>query len=415
MKRKNLLFLLVAAIVVMGMITQCGTTPTPEIVEKTVIVNQTVEVPKEVVVTKEVEKEVIVTATPEVVLQPSSKIVFMDNQSGANFQQWFQTIALPAAEKALGIKIEYVVGKDAEIFEKMKAWEPGKGDFAVLFPKSAAALLSAGIPVETLSPDKIPNMAKIDPRLQESSEGVAINDQAVAYWFSTYCLIYNSAYVQTPPASWAEFYDRRAEFKGQIGVVRPDAKSSAGWRQPFAFLNAFFDFSKPFDANDPAFQEAWAKLKDFYTYATLPLAAEPTNMFEAFNAGDSTISLYAIDYSLWSARQGTMPPTIKAAFLTEGVDAGGQAYFAVPANISDADKLAAYQVVNFLLSDEMQVRLVSTMFQYPSTLVNDQVAPIVWEQIPLPDVAWANKIPADRVNKDAINWIKEHGLELVPQ
>jgi ABC-type uncharacterized transport system YnjBCD substrate-binding protein len=414
MKRKNLPFLLVAAIVVMGMITQCGTTPAPQIVEKTVIVNQTVEVPKEVVVTKEVEKEVVVTATPEAVLQPSSTIVFMDDQSGANFQQWFQTIALPAAEKALGIKIEYVVGKDAEIFEKMKAWEPGKGDFAVLFPKSAAALLSAGLPVETLSPDKIPNMAKIDPRLQESSEGVAINNQAVAYWFSTYCLVYNSADVQTPPVSWAEFYERRAEFKGKIGVVRPDAKSSAGWRQPFAFLNAFYDFSKPFDANDPAFQEAWAKLKDFYTYATLPLAAEPTNMFEAFNAGDTTISLYAIDYSLWSARQGTLPPTIKAAFLTEGVDAGGQAYFAVPANISDADKLAAFQVINYLLSDEMQVRLVSTMFQYPSTLVIDQVAPIVWEQIPQPDVAWANKIPADRVNKDAIQWIKDHGLELVP-
>jgi ABC-type uncharacterized transport system YnjBCD substrate-binding protein len=416
MKRKNLLFLLVAAILVMGLITQCGPTPTPQIVERTVVVNQTVEVPKEVIVTKEVpvEKPVIVTATPVPVVQPSSQIVFMDDQSGANFQQWFQTIALPAAEKALGIKIDYVVGKDAEIFEKMKAWEPGKGDFAVLFPKSAAALLSAGIPVETLSPDKIPNMAKIDPRLQESSEGVALNNQAVAYWFSTYCLIYNSADVQTPPVSWAEFYDRRAEFKGKIGLVRPDAKSSAGWRQPFAFLNAFYDFSKTFDASDPAFQAAWTKLKDFYTYATLPLSAEPTNMFEAFNAGDTTISLYAIDYSLWSARQGTLPPTIKAAFLKEGVDAGGQAYFAVPANISDADKLAAFQVINFLLSDEMQVRLVSTMFQYPSTLVIDQVAPIVWEQIPKPDVAWANKIPADRVNADAINWIKEHGLELVP-
>jgi putative spermidine/putrescine transport system substrate-binding protein len=417
MNRKKLLFVVVAALLLASVLAQCGPTPAPQVIERTVVVNQTVEVPKEVVVTKEVpvEKQVVVTATPVPVVQPSSKIVFMDDQSGANFQQWFQTIALPAAEKALGIKIDYVVGKDAEIFEKMKAWQPGQGDFAVLFPKSAAALLKAGIPVETLSPDKIPNMAKVDPRLQEASEGVTINNQAVAYWFSTYCLIYNSADVQQPPVSWAEFYDRRAEFKGKIGLVRPDAKSSAGWRQPFAFLNAFYDFSKPFDANDPAFQAAWAKAQDFYTYATLPLSAEPTNMFEAFNAGDTTISLYAIDYSLWSARQGTLPPTIKAAFLTEGVDAGGQAYFAVPGNISDADKLAAYQVINYLLSDEMQVRLVSTMFQYPSTMVMEQVPPIVWEQIPKPDVAWANKIPADRVNADAIQWIKEHGLDLVPQ
>ncbi len=420
MKRKNLLFAMVVAILVMGLLAQCGPTPTPQVIENTVVVNQTVEVPVQstVVVNQTVEvpvqSTVIVTATPEPVVQPSAKIVFMDDQSGANFQQWFQTIALPAAEQALGIKIDYVVGKDAEIFEKMKAWEPGKGDFAVFFPKSAAALIKAGIPLETLSPDKIPNMAKVDPRLQESSEGVAINNLAVAYWFSTYCLIYDSASVKTPPTSWAEFYDQRAQYKGKIGWVRPDAKSSAGWRQPFAFLNAFYDFSKPFDANDPAFQAAWAKLKDFYTFGTLPLAAEPTNMFENFNAGDTTISLYAIDYSLWSARQGTLPPTIKASFLKEGVDAGGQAYFAIPANISDADKVAAYQVVNFLLSDAMQVRLVSTMFQYPSTLVTDQVAPIVWEQIPTIDVAWANKIPADRVNADAIQYIKDHGLELVP-
>ena len=33
------------------------------------------------------------------------EIVFQDTQSGANFQQWFQTIALPAAEEFLGVKI----------------------------------------------------------------------------------------------------------------------------------------------------------------------------------------------------------------------------------------------------------------------------------------------------------------------
>jgi putative spermidine/putrescine transport system substrate-binding protein len=295
------------------------------------------------------------------------------------------------------------------------AWAPEGGDFDVLFPKSAAALIKSEIPVEVLSPEKIPNMAKVDPNLQVSSEGVPIDDKAVAYWFSTYALVWDSSVVKDPPETWAEFYDRREEFKGQIGIVRPDAKSSAGWRQPFAFLNAFYDFSGTFDPNDPEFQAAWEKLKDFYTYATLPLAAEPSpNLFENFNAGDSTISVYALDYTLWSARQGTMPPTMKAGFLKEGIDAGGQAYFAVPANIPEADKLAAYKVIDFLLSDEMQVRLVSTMWQYNSTLVNDQVPPIVWEIIPKPEVAWSVKIPPEKVSADAIQWIKDHGLELVP-
>ena len=115
-----------------------------------------------------------------------------------------------------------------------------------------------------------------------------------------------------------------------------------------------------------------------------------------------------MDYALWSARQGTMPPTTKAAFLEEGIDAGGQAYLVVPANIPEGDKLAAYKVINYLLSDEMQVRLVSTMWQYHSTLVNDKVPPIVWEQIPQPGSGAAAQDPARAsVNNDAIQWIKD--------
>jgi hypothetical protein len=64
-----------------------------------------------------------------------------------------------------------------------------------------------------------------------------------------------------------------------------------------------------------------------------PLPAEPPNMFEDFNAGDTWISLYAQDYSLWSARQRTMPPTIKASYPEEGADEIFTSYLAVPANI----------------------------------------------------------------------------------
>jgi ABC-type uncharacterized transport system YnjBCD substrate-binding protein len=153
-------------------------------------------------------------------------------------------------------------------------------------------------------------------------------------------------------------------------------------------------FLRPFDPTDPEFQQHGMG-KDFYTYATLPLAAEPTNMFENFNAGDSWISVYAMDYALWSARQGTMPPTTKAGFLEEGIDAGGQAYMVVPANIPEGDKLAAYEVINFLLSDEMQSAW-CPLCAVSEHLVQDKVPPIVWEQIPPPEVAWR---PRSRLRK----------------
>jgi putative spermidine/putrescine transport system substrate-binding protein len=346
----------------------------------------------------------------------SKEIVFMDSQSGANFQQWWQTIALPAAEDFLGVKIKYVVGSDAEIIERMKAWKAGQGDITVLFPKSTALFIKTSqVQLENLTTAKVPNMAKIDPVLQTSTEGVPVANKGAAYWFSTYALIYDSNYVKNPPKSWQEFYDRRAEWKGHIGFIRPDAKSSGGWRQPFAFLNAFTDFSKKFDPNAADFQAAWARLKDFYTYCQLPLAAEPTNAFENFNAGDTWITVYAMDYSLWSARQGTMPPTTKAMFLDPGIDAGGQAYLVVPANIPEENKQIAYKLINYLLSDDQQSRLVSTMWQYNSTMINDKVPGIVWEQIPKIEVAKKAAIPPERVNADAIAYIKKNAVNIIPK
>jgi putative spermidine/putrescine transport system substrate-binding protein len=344
------------------------------------------------------------------------EIVFMDSQSGANFQEWWQTIALPAAEDALDVKIKYVVGSDSEIIERMKAWKAGQGDIAVLFPKSMSLFIKTPqIQLESITTDKVPNLKKVDPSLQIATDGVPVQNKGAAYWWSTYALIYNSQYVKNPPKTWQEFYDRRAEWKGHIGFIRPDAKSSGGWRQPFAFLNAFADFSKKFDPNAADFQAAWAKLKDFYTYCTLPLAAEPTNAFENFNAGDTWITVYAMDYSLWSARQGTMPPTTKATFLQPGIDAGGQAYLAIPAGIPADTKLLAYKLVNYLLSDDQQVRLVSTMFQYNSTMITNKVPKIVWEQIPTMDVAKAAAIPPERVNNDVITYIKKTAVNIIPK
>ena len=55
------------------------------------------------------------------------------------------------------------------------------------------------------------------------------------------------------------------------------------------------------------------------------------------------------------------------------------------------------------------------MWQYNSTMINDKIPPIVWEQIPTLEEAQAGQVPADQVNAEAIEWVKEHGLELVPE
>jgi putative spermidine/putrescine transport system substrate-binding protein len=385
-------------------------TPTPEVVVK-----------KETQIVKEtVVKEVTPVPPPPA----PNQITLIDTNSGANFQWYWQNQVIPAVEEQLGVKVDYVVSNEAELLERMKAWEAGKGDAHLLFvkPETIPNALEQGLELETLYPDQvdaIPNIDKCPKTYLETVLGENIEGKGALYWRSQYSLIYNSEYIKDPPTSWKEFYDRRAEWQGHIGVVRPDAKSGSSYRIPYSFLNAFVDMV---DAEGKAiplaelqetaeWKDALAKLTEFYAYAKQPLPAEPPNMFEDFNAGDTWISFYAMDYSLWSRHEGTMPPTLKASFLAEGMAAGSDGYLIVPAGIPEEYKPVVYDVINFLLSDDQQIRLITTMWQYTGTDIWDKIPGVVWDTIP----AWEDMEPSRLriANSDVKNFIKEQGVELL--
>ena len=396
-------------------LTACAA-PTPAV--ETVVVKETVEVP--------VVETVVVEVTPEAAPPTPTEITMIDTNSGANFQWYWQDQVIPAIADQLGLKVHYVVAKEAELLERMKAWEPGKGDSHLLFikPGTIPKALGEGLELETLYPDQvgaIPNIEKCPKAYLETVLGTSIEGKGALYWRSQYALIYNSEYIKDPPTSWKEFYDRRDEWKGHIGIVRPDAKSGSSYRIPYSFLNAFVDMVDEEGKAIPLeelqktaeWQDAWAKLTDFYTYAKLPLPAEPPVMFEDFNAGDTWISFYAMDYSLWSRHMGTMPPTTKSSFLAEGMAAGSDGYLVVPAGIPEEYKPVVYEVINYLLSDDQQVRLITTMWQYTGTDIWDKIPGVVWDTIP----AWEDMEPARlRIgNSEVKEYIKEFGVEeLIP-
>jgi putative spermidine/putrescine transport system substrate-binding protein len=412
----------------------CGPTPEPQVIEKIVtkevevekVVTQEVEVEKIVTQEVEVEVEKVVTATPEPVAELPTEITIVDTNSGANFQWYWQQQVVPEIEAQLGLTIDYVVSSESELIERMKAWEAGQGDAHLLFvkPGTIPKALGEGIELETLYPDRadvVPNIEKCPKAYLETVLGDSIEGKGALYWRSQYSLIYNSEYIKEPPTSWQELYDRRAEWEGHIGVVRPDAKSGSSYRIPYSFLNAYVDMvdeegnAIPLaDLMETAeWQDAWAKLQEFYAYAKQPLPAEPPNMFEDFNAGDTWISFYAMDYSLWSRHQGTMPPTIKASFLSEGMAAGSDGYLIVPSGIPEEYKPVVFELINFLLSDDQQIRLITTMWQYTGTDIWDQIPGVVWDTIP----AWEDMEPARlRIgNSEVKEYIREFGVdELIP-
>lgn len=425
---RNKLLAVVGLMVVLSLVLSACAPPEPQIVKETVIVEKPVEkvVKETVVVTEEKVVEKVITATPEPVVERPSEITLVDTNSGANFQWYWQQQVVPAIEDQLGIKVNYVVSKEAELIERMKAWEAGKGDSHILFvkPGTIPKALGEGIELETLYTDQlaaIPNLDKCPKAYLETVLGDNIDGKGALYWRSQYALIYNSLYITDPPTSWQEFYDRRAEWEGHIGIVRPDAKSGSSYRIPYSFLNAYVDMvdadgkAIPLDElkETQEWKDAWAKLQDFYASGKQPLPAEPPNLFEDFNAGDTWISFYAMDYALWSRHQGTMPPTIKSGFLSEGMAAGSDGYLIVPAGIPEEYKPVVYDVVNFLLSDDQQIRLITTMWQYTGTDIWDKIPGIVWDTIP----AWENMEPARlRIgNSEVKSYIQEFGAdELLP-
>jgi len=417
---RNKMLIAVGLVSVLALLLSACAAPTPEVITEV----QEVEVTVEVEVPVEVEVEKVVTAVPEPAPERPTAITLIDTNSGANFQWYWQQQVIPAIEEQMGITVDYVVSNEAEVIERMKAWEPGQGDAHLLFvkPDTVPKALGEGLELETLYPDQldaIPNLDKCPKAYLETVLGADINGQGALYWRSQYALIYNSEYIKDPPTSWQEFYDRRGEWEGHIGIVRPDAKSGSSYRIPYSFLNAFVDMTDA-DGNaiplaelqeTPEWEEAWAKLTEFYTYARQPLPAEPPNMFEDFNAGDTWISFYAMDYALWSRHQGTMPPTIKSSFLSEGMAAGSDGYLIVPVGIPEEYKPVVYDVVNFLLSDDQQIRLITTMWQYTGTDIWDKVPGVVWDTIP----AWEDMEPARLriANGEVKDFLKEQGADLL--
>ena len=113
-----------------------------------------------------------------------------------------------------------------------------------------ANMVTAGNKFETLYParDKeIPNQKLVPKEYDEIDSGVALHGAGLLFWRAQFGLIHNTKFVKSPPKTWGELFDRREEFKGHIGMVRPDAGSGGGRAIIYAFLAAAgVDFSKPF-------------------------------------------------------------------------------------------------------------------------------------------------------------------------
>jgi putative spermidine/putrescine transport system substrate-binding protein len=351
-----------------------------------------------------------VGAAPEL----PAKIVWVDTAGGANFQEFHKTWTIPAANRILPFKVEYVVSRGAEMIERLKAWKPGKGDLHVILfkPDSFVGALEANIPLEILLPNPaVPNATKIPLADLATVLGTHTEGKGLQFWRDQFGFIYNRKFIKKPPTSFKEFLERKDEWRGHIGMIRTDAKSGGGRIFMYDFLRAFgVDWTKPFGeiSKSPEWNGALGKFKEFSEAFYKPLAGEPPIIFEQFMKEDVWITEYAIDYCLWSRDKGRLPETTAASYASEGIY-GGNTLLAIPGYIPSEYKPAAIKFVNWLLSDLVQLTMFTTMWEYPGTEIFDIVTPVVWTHVPR----------MERLNRKALEskqgygWIKENGMNFV--
>jgi putative spermidine/putrescine transport system substrate-binding protein len=343
----------------------------------------------------------------------------VDTVSGPNFQAFWSTDLIPKIREATGVDIKYTVGSGPTLQLQMQTWRQGNPGFSLLFIKDLdlANMVTAGLKFDPLHPERereIPNQKLVAPGYDEEDNGVALHGAGLMMWRSQFGLIHNIAFVKSPPKTWGEFFDRRAEFKGHIGMVRPDAGSGGGRAFIYAFLAANgVDFNKPYSELEAsaAWKNAWSRFTEFSRTFAQPVAPEPPVMFHQFQTEQVWLTSYAQDYSLWSADQGQLPPTTRSSPLDVNIIGASNSYLCVPAVDTPEQKADAYKVINLLLSDEVQLHMLMTMYEYPSTSAWEKAPASIWDKIARVDVAQAHGI--NMTNLDAITFIQKHGMDYI--
>ena len=342
-------------------------------------------------------------------------IRFYDTMSGANFVQWWQTSAVPACQREVGATVKYASTGSAEVLQRIKAWEPGKGDIEVLFlaPDKIAGFLKEGVLEDLRRHARVmPNMARTEEPDSKIAAGTELNGTGVPFFRYSYVLIYNSDQVKNPPQSWKELYDRRNEWKGRISYIDPRSTvSGAGRFFVASFLRAFGADWKLVDGKEtPSWATGWTRLAEFEKSNFTKHATSGGAHISQFATGEIWIGFHALDFVEYSKKLGTLPQQIRTVMLREGVP-GGAGYLAIPKGIPEVRKEAAARFINCALSDRVQVEMVEAMFEFPGTAVWDKISAETYKIMPDRKTMLSTRLPDPPA--DAIKYLTDVWAEKV--
>lgn len=272
----------------------------------------------------------------------------------ASHKPWVEAHVMQLFEKKYNCKLTFEGTRSLVNLEKMQK-NKDKPYLSVVQMDDPVMILAVkeGL-LEPVTPDKVPNMAKLKPGT------IHMNGQWTNYLQPWQGIAYNTNVLKEPPTSWNDAFDPK--FKSRIIV--PSLQNTEGI--PNLFMAAHLGSGKPMAEASKDIDGAFKKLATLKpnlltVYSQMPQA------FSLLEQGEAHMVVGALSSFALQRKQDGAP--LGMAAPKEGI-------FPVPSGIAlvkgGPNPELAYAYVNELLGAEVQSKIVGPTFALPT---NVDVAP----------------------------------------
>lgn len=306
----------------------------------------------------------------QVAAQSKTVTLNVYSEGDVNVQDLWQKNLIPMYQKANpNVRLNLVfsshgAGNQSTLDRMAAAQKAGKSSGVDLMEGPVADAGEAGL-LDKLDAKKVPNLARTEPKIVQQVKGFG-----VPYRGSSVVLAYDSSKVKTPPKTLDALLAWIDKNPGQFTYNTPDTGGSGN-----AFVTRILRSGiAPSDADffetdyDPRKENQWDKGFEMLRALTPKLYANgqfSKNNVETLQLlGKGAISMGPVwsDMGLSYLKQGLLPENIKLTQIDPPLY-GGSSYAGVAKD--SANKQAAYEFLNWLLTPEVQAVVVDKMNGYP--------------------------------------------------
>ena len=199
---------------------------------------------------------------------------------GGIWEQSLRKCSVEPFQKKTGKSVDIVLGAPIQWLNQIAA-NPAKPPVDVIFNPTETSLdaVNRGL-VDKFTPDKVPNMAQLEPKFLEIANG-----NGAVHNYGTMGLIYNKSTVKEPPKTWKDFYEGVSAGKWKASMPNINYPSAG-------FTVSVWQLADLYGGGVDNVQPAFDTLKRLVASGNMSFWTDPNQVLNALNSGDVDIAEY---------------------------------------------------------------------------------------------------------------------------